>query len=175
VKPVSIDQTDLAAIDELDRCTRINAATCELLVMIREFDERAGWLQWGLSTCAEWLAWRCDLSMTTALEKVRVAHALKTLPAISAAFASGELSYTKVRELTRVATRSNEDDLLTFALRATAVHVAERCRELRFGDEASIDTAARAYANRRLSLRRDHHRGMMTSTRRATIRRCRMS
>jgi hypothetical protein len=169
VKPVSIDQTDLAAIDELDRnildlCTRINAATCELLVMIREFDERAGWLQWGLSTCAEWLAWRCDLSMTTALEKVRVAHALKTLPAISAAFASGELSYTKVRELTRVATRSNEDDLLTFALRATAVHVAERCRELRFGDEASIDTAARAYANRRLSLRRDHHRGMMTIT-----------
>ena len=67
-------------IDELDRniltlCTRINAATYELLVMIREFDERTGWLQWGLDNCAEWLAWRCDLSMTTAREKVRVAHA----------------------------------------------------------------------------------------------------
>ncbi len=65
----------------LNLCTRINAATYELLALIREFDERAGWLKWGLSSCAEWLAWRCDLSMTTALEKVRVAHALKTLPA----------------------------------------------------------------------------------------------
>jgi hypothetical protein len=42
--------TDLTPIDELDHniltlCTRINAATYELLVMIREFDERAGWLQ----------------------------------------------------------------------------------------------------------------------------------
>ena len=37
---------DLARIDELDNeiltlCTRINSATYELLVMIREFDERA--------------------------------------------------------------------------------------------------------------------------------------
>ncbi len=136
----------------------------ELLVMIREFDERAGWLQWGLSNCAEWLAWRCDLSMTTALEKVRVAHALKTLPAIAAAFAQGELSYTKVRELSRIADRANEGELLAFALRATASHVAERCRELRMGSDASLDEAARAYANRSLRVRRDRERGLMTIT-----------
>jgi len=156
-------------IDELDRniltlCTRINAATYELLVMIREFDERAGFLQWGLSNCAEWLAWRCDLSMTTAREKVRVAHGLKILPRISASFASGELSYAKVRELTRVADRDNEERLLDFALRTTAVNVAERCRELRCGSEASLDSAARAFANRSLRIRRDHHRGVMTIT-----------
>ncbi len=56
---------DLAPIEDLDRnirtlCSRINAATYELLVLIREFDERAGWLKWGLKNCAEWLAWRCD-------------------------------------------------------------------------------------------------------------------
>ena len=82
---------DLAPIEDLDRniltlCNHINAATYELLALIREFDERAGWLKWGLKNCAEWLAWRCDFSMTTALEKVRVAHALKTLPGISGAF-----------------------------------------------------------------------------------------
>ena len=114
MKSVITEHFDLTTIEDLDRnilnlCTHINAATYELLVLIREFDERAGWLQWGLSNCAEWLAWRCDLSTTTAFEKVRVAHALKTLPAISTAFASGELSYTKVRELTRVADRGNED------------------------------------------------------------------
>ena len=79
---------NLAPIEDLDGniltlCSHINAATYELLVLIREFDERAGWLKWGLKNCAEWLAWRCDFSMTTALEKVRVAHALKTLPGIA--------------------------------------------------------------------------------------------
>ena len=169
MRPVTPEHCELTSIEDLDRnilnlCTRINAATCELLVLIREFDERAGWLQWGLSNCAEWLAWRCDLSTTTAFEKVRVAHAVKRLAAISTAFAAGELSYTKVRELTRVADRCNEDDLLAFALRTTASHVAERCRELRMGSDASIGTAARAYANRSLRLRRDHQRGMMTIT-----------
>ncbi len=169
MRPVTPKHYDLTSIEDLDRnilnlCTRINAATYELLVLIREFDERAGCLQWGLSNCAEWLAWRCDLSMTTAFEKVRVAHALKTLPAISTAFAAGELSYTKVRELTRVADRDNEDELLAFALCTTACNVAERCRELRMGSDASIGTVARAIANRRLSLRRDHQRGMMTIT-----------
>ncbi len=57
--------SDLAPIEDLDRnirtlCRHINAATYELLVLIREFDERAGWLKWGLKNCAEWLAWRCD-------------------------------------------------------------------------------------------------------------------
>ncbi len=56
---------DLAPIEDLDRniltlCSHINAATYELLILIREFDERAGWLKWGLKNCAEWLAWRCD-------------------------------------------------------------------------------------------------------------------
>lgn len=160
---------DLTPIEELDQnilnlCTRINAATYELLVMIREFDERVGFLQWGLHNCAEWLAWRCDLTMTTAREKVRVAHALKHLPLISSAFSAGELSYSKVREITRVATRDNEQSLLEFALRHTAVTVAERCRELRCGSDASIGTAERAWANRSLRVRRDRERSMMTIT-----------
>ena len=83
-------------IDDLDKAivglsARINAATYELLVMIRQFDERAGWLRWGLLNCTGWLHWRCDLSMNAAREKVRVAHAIKTLPAIAAAFANRSL------------------------------------------------------------------------------------
>ncbi|MBT8108014.1 MAG: hypothetical protein KJP17_07240 [Gammaproteobacteria bacterium] len=50
----------VTSIEELDRnilslCTRINAATYELLVLIREFEERGGHLKWGLENCAEWL------------------------------------------------------------------------------------------------------------------------
>src|SRR5690606_33695079 len=130
------------SIDELDRAIvnlagRINAATFDLLVLIRRFDERAGWLAWGFQSCAEWLHWRCDISLSAAREKVRVAHALKTLPAIGRAFAEGALSYSKARALTRVAGPANEDELLSFALRTTAARVEERCRELRCGTPAS--------------------------------------
>ncbi|HEX6993992.1 MAG TPA: HNH endonuclease, partial [Gammaproteobacteria bacterium] len=49
-----------ASIDELDRAIvtlagRINAATYDLLVLIRRFDERLGWLAWGFESCADWL------------------------------------------------------------------------------------------------------------------------
>ena len=157
------------AIDELDRAivelsARINAATYELLVLIRQFDERAGWLKWGLTNCVDWLHWRCDLSLSAAREKVRVAHALKTLPAISTAFANGELSYSKVRALTRVVGSDNEEDLLTFARKTTAARVEERCRELRCGTDASVDEANRAHAGRSLTLRRDPQRGTMIIT-----------
>jgi len=166
MSPANSPNTCLISIDELDTAivscaARINAATYEWLLLVRQFDERAGFLRWGLDNGAEWLAWRCDLSLITAKEKVRVAHALKILPAISASFSMGELSYTKVREVTRVANPDNEQNLLDFALRTTATNVAQRCRELRMGDESSIDTAARAFANRSLRIRRDPHRGTM--------------
>jgi len=161
--------TQLTPIDQLDQSiltltNRLNAATYELLVLIREFDERAGFVQWGLQSSAEWLAWRCDFSLTTAREKVRTAHALKCLPRISSAFETGELSYAKVRALTRVARRDNEEALLAFALRHTAVTVAERCRELRCGSEASLDVAERAWSGRSLRIIRDRKRSVMTVT-----------
>ncbi|MFQ5608861.1 MAG: DUF222 domain-containing protein [Woeseiaceae bacterium] len=167
MRPAETVTPQFVPIEELDRdilnlCRSINAATYELLTLIRQFDERVGWCKWGLSSCTEWLAWRCDLSMATAREKVRVAHALKALPLIAESFSTGELSYTKVRALTRVANTENEKDLVAFALRNTASYVAQRCRELRMGSADSIDTAARANAGRSLRIRRDPDRGTMT-------------
>jgi len=160
---------DLPSIDDLDRAivtlaTRINAETYELLVLVRQFDERAGWLKWGLGNCAEWLHYRCDLSMNAAREKVRVAHALKTLPAIAAAFSSGKLSYSKVRALTRVAGVNNEDELLSFASKTTTANLEERCREIKHGLPDSLDSAQRAFANRSLRVSRNAERGTMTIT-----------
>ena len=53
-----------------------------------------------------------------AREKVRVARALEQLPEIADAFAKGEISYSKVRAMTRVATAANESVLVH--ARATA-------------------------------------------------------
>ena len=168
MKPAKSPENRLLSIDELDRdivnlAARINAATYELLVLIRQFDERAGWLKWGLGNCAEWLHYRCDLSMNAAREKVRVAHALKTLPDIAAAFATGDLSYSKVRAMTRVLGVDNQE-LLSFALKTTTARVEERCRELRCGTVDSLDGAQRAFANRSLRVSRNAERGTMTIT-----------
>lgn len=162
-------EADRLSIDDLDRAivtaaARLNAATHDFLMLIRRFDERAGWLAWSFTSCAEWLHWRCDISKSAAREKVRVAHALKVLPETSMAFARGELSYSKVRALTRVANRDNEEELLAFALKTTAAGVEERCRELRYGLPASAAEAVAAHARRSLSLRRDPERGRVTVT-----------
>jgi hypothetical protein len=63
MKPVTAVKDRLLSVDELDRgivrlASKINAATYELLVLVRQFDERAGWLNWGFDNCADWLHWR---------------------------------------------------------------------------------------------------------------------
>ena len=165
LKPVP----DLLPIDDLDQAivtlaSRINAETYDLLVLIRQFDERAGWLKWGLGNCAEWLHYRCDYSMNASREKVRVAHAMKTLPKMAVAFSSGRLSYSKVRAMTRVVGTHNEAELLSFALGMTTARVEERCRELRCGTVDSLDGAQRAFASRSLRVNRNADRGTMTIT-----------
>jgi len=82
-----------------DLSARLDAATHRLLTCIRQFDEKCGWGEQGAVSCAHWLSWRIGLDLATAREKVRVARALGTLPAIDTALAAGKLSYAKVRAL----------------------------------------------------------------------------
>ena len=124
----SVDELD-AAIGRL--VVQMNADSYRMLVLVRELDDRFGWKKWTFKNCAEWLAWRSSISLSAAREKVRAAHALRTLPAISAAFAEGRLSYSKVRALTRVAHAHDEDLLVAYALNASAAQVEERCRQIR--------------------------------------------
>jgi uncharacterized protein DUF222/HNH endonuclease len=157
------------SIEELDveiyrLSGRLNAETYRLLLLVRDFDDRFGWAKWGLRNCAEWLAWRCGLTLSAAREKVRTAQALRSLPAISAAFADGRLSYSKVRALTRVAHMSDEDLLLAYALEATAAQVEERCRQIRNVEPESVDVARRVWERRSLTMFHDRARGCMRIT-----------
>lgn len=101
----------------------ITAATYELLDLIREFDQQMLWELDGVCSCAHWLNWKCGIGMNAAREKVRVANALAGLPKISEAFSKGEVSYSKARAMTRVATPGNEDFLMNVARHGTAYHV----------------------------------------------------
>jgi hypothetical protein len=109
----------------------LDAATHRLLECVRQFDAECGWAAQGAVSCAHWLSWRIGLDPATAREKVRVARALGSLPAIDAALKSGKLSYAKVRALTRVATPETEAKLLDAALYSTGAQLERLCRGYR--------------------------------------------
>jgi hypothetical protein len=142
--PAPADPADPDAMEELgDRIAvltaQISAATYQLLVLIAEFDRLRGWEAGGHRSCAHWLAFRTQLDLGTAREKVRAARALKTLPQTSAAMARGELTFSQVRALTRVAEPTNERDLLELARGATTAQLERMIRAYRLGgrqDEA---------------------------------------
>jgi hypothetical protein len=80
----------------------IAATQCRFLQLLAEFDQRDGWAGDGIRSCAHWLSWRAGMDLRTVTEHLRVAHALQQLPDITAAFAEGQLSYSKARAITRV-------------------------------------------------------------------------
>ena len=112
-RPLGELEDELASLS-----AHLSAGMARWLELLAEFDLRLGWKAWG--GCSRWLAWRCGLDGRTARERVRVARALGGLPLIRAAFGRGELSYAKVRALTRVSAPANEDELLELAGELTA-------------------------------------------------------
>ena len=133
----------------------LDAATAHLLDLIREFDARAGW-NTGFRSCAEWLSWRVGLDRGAARERVRVARALATLPRLAQVLARGELSYAKVRALTRVATPETEERLLAVGRAGTAEHVERIVRGWRRVDRlAEAQETARRHKSRALHVYQD--------------------
>jgi len=151
---------ELRSLDRLgdeiaELSAHLEAATAHLLDMIREFDARGGW-NTGFRSCAAWLSWRVGLDLGAARERVRVARALATLPSLAQALARGELSYAKVRALTRVATPETEGRLLAVGRAGTAEHVERIVRGWRRVDrKAEVQETARRHASRALHVYQD--------------------
>ena len=146
----------VAALDRLGDeiallSAHLDAASARLLELIREFDSRGGWNS-GFRSCAAWLSWRVGLDPGAARERVRVARALGTLPLLADALARGELSYAKVRALTRVATPETEARLLGVGRAGTAAHVERIVRGWRCVDRRA-EARETALRHRRRGLR----------------------
>src|SRR5438128_1132854 len=154
------DTVDYAALDGLgddiaELSAHLDAAAARLLDVILEFDERGGW-NTGFSSCAACLSWRVGLDLGAARERVRVARALGTLPRLARALARGELSYAKVRALTRVATPETEERLLAVGRAGTAWHVERIVRGWRRVDRnAEARETALRHSRRALRLYQD--------------------
>ena len=153
--PPCIVELDRLGDEIAELSAHLDAATARLLALIREFDARGG-CNTGFRSCAAWLSWRVGLDMGAARERVRVAHALGTLPLLAEALAQGELSYAKVRALTRVATSQTEARLAAVGRAGTAAHVERIVRGWRHVDRrAEARKAIRQYEGRGLQVYED--------------------
>lgn len=115
-----VDSIGLLAREIVSLAADIEAAMCRWLGLLGEFDAREGWADEGCSSCAQWVAWKCALGGEAARERVRIARRLRELPLVREAFSRSELTYSKVRALTRIENVQLEANLVELAQNATA-------------------------------------------------------
>lgn len=127
----------------------IAAASADTLEAVAAFDEQSLWESDGASSMTSWLAARYGLARGTAREWVRVAHALRELPAIAEAFARGRLSWDQLRPLTRFAAPESDEDL---SLRAPGLSPADLWVEARRHERVSARQAENAHLRRYLAM-----------------------
>jgi hypothetical protein len=110
-------------------------STYTLVELLGEFDATNAIRFWtGFKSLAHWLSWCCSMTPGVAREHVRVAKALRRMPTIAGLFREARLSYSKVRELTRVVDVVDEQRLAELALTATASQLARMISGFRSAD-----------------------------------------
>ncbi|HEU5055588.1 MAG TPA: DUF222 domain-containing protein [Kofleriaceae bacterium] len=165
VREKVLSMEEIAALGDAiaETAAVIDAATHRFLTQLREFDRVGGWHRAGALSCAHWLSWRVGMDLGAAREKVRVATRLAELPVIDAALARGEISYCKVRAMTRIATADNEVDLLGMARNTTGSQLEKICRLKRSVNKLGAAAAKEQEDCRRYVIQRSTDDGMVST------------
>ena len=153
--------TDRLGDEIAELAAHLDAATHRLLTLIRRFDEAGGWADQGALSCAHWLSWRIGLELGAAREHVRVARAIADLPLVDGALSHGQVSYSKVRALTRVATPATEEMLLEMARSSTASQLERICRGYRLAMRNAAGERPEDEAERRWVRERETEAGLV--------------
>ncbi len=169
---VDLHADNLAAIptEQLEEgirgfAARLAAATCLFVLALAEYDRREAWREWECRSMVHWMTWRCAMSAPAAREHLRVGIALAALPMVTDEFATGALSYSQVRAITRVATPAIEEQLVELARAMTASQLDRVARVYR-DTRATLAEAAVAQRRRRyLSWRWDEDGSLVGSFR----------
>jgi hypothetical protein len=98
--------------------------------------------RFGCATFLEYMERRLGYVPHTARERLRVARAVTSMPLIAGALSRGELTYSHVRELSRVATPETEDVWLAAIQDKTAGQVQELVAGHAYGDLPTDPTRA---------------------------------
>jgi uncharacterized protein DUF222 len=133
-----MERSSRAAVWAADSAnSRVATAQCDLLFAIVAVDETAAWREDGARNTAHWVSMRYGVSEWKAHRWLAAGKALRGLPRLTDALASGELSLDKVVELTRFATPEREGDLIRWAQGVLCSTVRRR---------ADVEVAARREA-----------------------------
>jgi hypothetical protein len=132
---MSMEEFDAKCGEIAELVNHLHAGEYRLIELLGEVDKTMSWSVYGCKSGAHWLNYMCGLDLGAGREKFRVARALKHLPMISEAFKKGELSYCKVRAVTRIATPGDEDRFLELARCTTGAQLERLVREYRYTEK----------------------------------------
>src|SRR5687767_2591858 len=109
---MDVDVLSLPALSELliDGRQRLDTLEAEWMAWLAAFHNRSGYALEGHATCVTWLMHKCGMSRPTAKDRLRVALELQHRPVLAEAFAKGNVSYSKIRALTRIQGADDEAD-----------------------------------------------------------------
>jgi hypothetical protein len=141
--PASNDCSNDELVDQIDAVNLlICSAQVEMLRLIAEADRRELSQDTGAHDMCHWISLRYGISYYKAERWLGAAHALKGLPLIRGALASGSLSLDKVVELTRFVRPETEGELVDWARGVSAGrirHQAELLRKAERDEAAQVD------------------------------------
>src|SRR3979409_1974761 len=101
---------DWRTVDRALRAIRQSRAALDAEEMhwLREAEALQIWRPLGMVSALDYLERVLGFAPRTAQDRLRIARALGTMPQLTAALAGGDLAFSAVRELTRVATPATE-------------------------------------------------------------------
>src|SRR5262249_31374987 len=126
-------EPERAAVREL--AAHIYSAQAELALKVARLDDDGGWAGDGYLSIVHWLSIHLGMGRVSARELVRVGHALAELPRVAEAFASGSLSYDKVRFLCQVATPEDQEVWVELAQTISGSQLIKICLGYRRAQE----------------------------------------
>ncbi|WP_193070519.1 HNH endonuclease signature motif containing protein [Brevibacterium sp. FME37] len=87
-----------------------------VIALIDEVERRGLWAQWvGVTSLPQWVMHIAAVSAHTAREYVRVMMALREMPKVKKSLGEGNVSFSKVREVTRLVGRIPDEEALRLA------------------------------------------------------------
>lgn len=99
-----------------DALTTWSTSQRTVIGLAADFADSGEWMVSNAASAAHWIAAVADIEVCTAREWIRVGRRLRSLTFIADLFEADELSYSKVRTLTRLATPDNEQQLAAIAI-----------------------------------------------------------
>jgi hypothetical protein len=136
IAPVRVAKSDWRAVDRALRRIRTqrSALDADEARWLREAEAVQIWRPLGMVSMIDYLERVLGYAPRTAQDRMRVARALGDLPALAGALGNGELGFSAVRELTRVATPATEEAWIANARGKNLREIEELVADHRPGD-----------------------------------------